>query len=260
MLTEQFLWDDESIVGAGDAETRPYLTYYPADAPSHGDEPLGVGVLVVPGGGYGHLAVGHEGADIAAWLNECGYDAWVLRYRVAPHGSKDGVLHPGPLRDALTAVNLIHASKKVSKLGVWGFSAGGHLTATLITAPEATGLLDFAILAYPVITLEEPFAHLGSRRNLLGESPAQAVVEEMSAHNRVSENTPPTFIFHTGEDPGVPVENAILFYSALRRSGVPAELHIYERGGHGVGLAVTDPVLSTWAARLEDWLALRVGE
>lgn len=253
MSTAEFLWSDETIVGAGDETARPSITFYPAP------EPNGSGVLVVPGGGYGHLAVGHEGADIAAWLNERGYDAWVLRYRVAPFGIKDGSLHPGPLRDALKAVELIHSTRRVSKLGVWGFSAGGHLTSTLITAADATGLLDFAVLCYPVITLEEPFLHRGSRNNLIGEDAVQAVVEELSSHYRVSANTPPTFIFHTGEDPGVPVENAILFYSALRQNKIPAELHIYESGPHGVGLAPNDPVLSTWAGRLEDWLKKRAG-
>lgn len=253
MPTEQYLWPDEAIVGAPDENTRPSITFFPAP------EPNGTGVLVVPGGGYGHLATGHEGHDIAAWLNERGYDAWMLRYRVAPHGFSDGKLHPGPLRDALKAVELIHAERRVEKLGVWGFSAGGHLTSTLITAADATELLDFAVLCYPVITLEEPHLHRGSRNNLIGEDAAKAVVEELSSQYRVGPKTPPTFIFHTGDDPGVPVENAILFYMALRQHGIPAELHVYESGPHGVGLAPSDPVLSSWTGRLEDWLKRRVG-
>ena len=216
--------------------------------------PAKTGVLIVPGGGYGHLAVGHEGADIGAWLGARGYDAWMLEYTIA------GTQHPAPIyprpqNDALEAVAAIRAQNRVETLGIWGFSAGGHLAA--MTATQANVALDFAVLAYPVITLEAPFVNIGSRRNLLGENLDQALLKSLSVQNRVSKSTAPTFLFHTGDDSAVAVENSLMFYAALRQNEVPAELHIYENGRHGVGLAPDDPVLSSWGARLEDWLQKR---
>ena len=213
------------------------------------------GVLILPGGGYGHLAVGHEGHDIAAWLNKRGFAAWMLEYHINSTG-QTAPLHPAPLNDCLEALAHIRANHSSTKLGVWGFSAGGHLAATLATEPNVN--LDFAILAYPVISLETGFTHGGSRRNLLGENPDAELAKSLSAHNRVSTQTPPTFLFHTGDDPAVPVENSLLFYAALRKHGVPGELHVYESGRHGVGLAPDDSVLSTWPTLLDAWLQTRI--
>jgi acetyl esterase/lipase len=156
------------------------------------------------------------------------------------------------------------------RIGVWGFSAGGHLASTAATHfdsgnPAAEDPIerinsrpDFAVLCYPVITMHEPFTHQGSRRNLFGSDRYDNVelVELLSNENRVTAETPPTFLFHTTEDQAVPVENAIAFYSALRKNAVSSELHIYQKGRHGVGLGGNDPVLSTWPARLEDWLKI----
>jgi acetyl esterase/lipase len=148
-----------------------------------------------------------------------------------------------------------------------GFSAGGHLASTAGThfdagdasatdaIDRASSRPDFLVLCYPVISFGT-FAHVGSRRNLLGDNPDPKVVENLSNELQVTKDTPPTFLFHTTTDATVPVENSVMFYSALRKAGVPAELHIYERGPHGVGLAPTDPVLSTWPARLADWLKI----
>lgn len=225
-------------------------------------------VVICPGGGYGNLAVLHEGAQIADWLKERGICAFMLRYRHAP-----GYQHPIPLGDAARAVRWVRAHAEEygvakDRIGIWGFSAGGHLASTLATHfdegnPEAGDPIDrqscrpdFAILCYPVITLKEPFVHRGSRRNLLGESADPALVESLSNETQVTERTPPTFLMHTWEDSPVPPENSILFYSALRKAKVPAELHIYEKGPHGVGLAQKDPVLSSWPERLADWLRL----
>ncbi len=218
------------------------------------EKPAPTGILIVPGGGHGHLAVGHEGADIGAWLNARGYDAWMLEYTIAG-AQNPAPIYPRPQNDALEAVAAIRAHNRVGKLGIWGFSAGGHLAA--ITATEPNIALDFAVLAYPVITLEEPFVNTGSRKNLLDENPDENLLKALSAHLRVSKSTPPTFLFHTGDDSAVAVENALFFYTALRQNGVPAELHIYENGRHGVGLAPDDPILSSWGARLEDWLQKR---
>ncbi len=221
--------------------------------------PAKIGVLVVPGGGYGHLAVGHEGADVAAYLNARGYDAWMLEYTVADAGNP-GPIYPKPQNEALEALRFIRAQKRVGKLGIWGFSAGGHLAAVTATNPEthqAGAKLDFAILAYPVISMEVGATHGGSRANLIGKTPDPALEKALSAQNRVSLDTPPTFLFHTANDGAVPVQNALLFADALAAHKIPFELHIYENGAHGVGLAPSDPILSTWGARLEDWLKHR---
>ncbi len=255
------LWPDGApgATGAGEDDVPTLAVFLPA---------LGTGtaVVVCPGGGYGHLANDHEGKQIAAWLNARGIAAGVLRYRHAP-----GYQHPYPLLDAQRAMRLLRAraaewSIDPARVGVWGFSAGGHLASTLSTHwdagdPAATDPVerqgcrpDFAILAYPVITLEPPFTHQGSRVNLLGEAATPALVTALSNETQVTADTPPTFLFHTGDDGGVPVENSVHYYLALRRAGVPAELHVYAHGPHGVGLAPADPILGAWPAQLEHWL------
>jgi acetyl esterase/lipase len=251
-MEQTFLWPDATLVGASSgaeaATARPSLTHFPAPE-SRG------GVLICPGGGYGGLAVDHEAKDIAAWLNERHYDGWLLRYRVAPHGSQNGVLYPAPLNDALRALELVRQKPATGPLGVWGFSAGGHLAATLATEPGTN--LDFAILCYPVITLEATYGHVGSQTNLLGGAASNEEISLHSAHNRVSAATPPTFIFHTSDDASVPVKNALLFYEALHKYGISAEMHIYESGPHGVGLAPEHEALKAWPALLDNWLKRR---
>ncbi|MFO0948303.1 MAG: alpha/beta hydrolase [Planctomycetota bacterium] len=228
----------------------------------------GTAVVICPGGGYGHLAIDHEGKQIAQWLVEHGIAAFMLEYRIAPRYH-----HPAPISDAQRAIRWVRANAKEfgvdpSRVGIWGFSAGGHLASTAATHfddgnPKSADPVDrqgcrpdFAILCYPVITLKEPFAHMGSRRNLLGDSPDPALLESLCNETQVTEKTPPTFLMHTTEDKPVPPENSVLFYSALRKAGVPAELHLYEKGPHGVGLAPNDPILSSWPDRLADWLRL----
>jgi acetyl esterase/lipase len=251
-------------VGNEDAD-RPTLTVYLPPA----DRAVPTGVVVCPGGGYAKLAMDHEGRQVAEWLNSLGVAAFVLKYRLGPR-----YRHPAPLEDAKRALRLVRSRAgefriAPDRIGVWGFSAGGHLASTLATHfdagnPAAADPIervscrpDFAILAYPVISFATEYAHKGSRRNLLGDNPDPALVENLSNEKQVTAQTPPTFLFHTNEDAGVPAENSVLFYLALRRAGVPAELHIYERGRHGVGLAPNDPVLSSWPQRLADWLRVR---
>jgi len=260
------LWPEGApgAVGNEDAD-RPTLTVYLPPA----DRAVPTGVVVCPGGGYAKLAMDHEGRQVAEWLNSLGVAAFVLKYRLGPR-----YRHPAPLEDAKRALRLVRSRAgefriAPDRIGVWGFSAGGHLASTLATHfdagnPAAADPVervscrpDFAILAYPVISFASEYAHKGSRRNLLGDNPDPALVENLSNEKQVTAQTPPTFLFHTNEDQGVPAENSVLFYLALRRAGVPAELHIYERGRHGVGLAPDDPVLSSWPQRLADWLRVR---
>jgi acetyl esterase/lipase len=241
---------------------KPSLTFYlPAAAKA-----VGAGVVICPGGGYQNLAMDHEGQQVAEWFNSLGVAAFVLKYRLGPRYH-----HPIELGDAQRAIRLVRARAgefgiSPDRIGIIGFSAGGHLASTAITHfdlgnPGAADPLDragsrpdFAILAYPVITMRPPFAHMGSRRNLLGENPDDALVTLLSNETQVTAQTPPTFLFHTTDDPVVPVENSILFYEALRKAGVPAELHVFEHGPHGVGLASRDATLSVWPELLANWL------
>jgi acetyl esterase/lipase len=225
-----------------------------------------MGIIVYPGGGYHHLAMDHEGHQVARWLSSRGFAAFVAQYRLGPKYH-----HPIMLQDALRAIRVVRSRAaefrtRADRIGVMGFSAGGHLASsaeTLFDRPEgqaADGLdgvssrPDFAVLAYPVITMGQPSTNKGSEKHLLGEHPSQALLEALSTEKRVTSKTPPTFLFHTDADDGVPAENSVLFYLALRKAGVPAELHIYRNGPHGVGLAPEDPVLSTWTDRLLAWL------
>ncbi len=257
------LWPDGAPGAVGNEDVdRPTLTPYLPEQ----ERSTGTAVVVCPGGGYGHLAMDHEGVQVARWLNSIGVAAFVLKYRLGPRYH-----YPAPLDDAQRALRHIrfHADKyriERRRVGIWGFSAGGHLASTAATHfdrgnPSATTVIermsarpDFAILAYPVITLIGEHAQKGSRRNLLGEQPDPKLVELLSNQTQVTAETPPTFLFHTNTDRSVPPENSIMFYMALRQAGVPAEMHIYQRGRHGVGLAPTDLVLSSWPRRLADWL------
>ncbi|HTX35126.1 MAG TPA: alpha/beta hydrolase [Bryobacteraceae bacterium] len=244
-------------------EDQPTLTPYLVSAARS----TGTAVVVCPGGGYTHLATDKEGTQIALWLNSLDVNAFVLKYRLGPKYH-----HPIELGDAQRAIRTVRTRAaeyhvKPDRIGIMGFSAGGHLASTAGThfdagnpsaadpIDRASSRPDFLILCYPVITFGQ-FAHRGSEHMLLGDNPDPKLVENLSNELQVTPQTPPTFLFHTTTDTTVPVENSILFYSALRKAGVPAELHIYERGPHGVGLAQTDEALSSWPARLADWLRI----
>jgi acetyl esterase/lipase len=265
----------------------PIVTLWPQGAPGAigeeaGDRPSlfvyralenrsnGAAVVVCPGGGYGSLAVGHEGHEVAQWLNLHGVSAFVLRYRIAPRYH-----HPAPLQDVQRAIRTVRsraAEWKVdpARIGVWGFSAGGHLASTALThfdegsaeaadpVDRASCRPDFGILVYPVICFGKPYTSPISMKNLLGDQVNDATVrDDLSTEKRVTSRTPPCFLIHAGGDTSVPAENSIDFYLALRKAGVPAELHLYEQGGHGFGLGGDDPVLSTWPDRLAAWMKLR---
>jgi acetyl esterase/lipase len=241
---------------------EPSLIPFPAPAGTAN----GTAVVICPGGGYVRLAMEKEGAAAARWLNGLGVSAFVLKYRLKEYG------HPAPLRDVLRAVRLLRSGASrwgisPDRIGVMGFSAGGHLAAsagTLFDAPEGrTGAdldrvsarPDFLVLVYPVIVLTGPFAHAGSRQALLGPSPAPGLAESLSLDTRVTKDTPPAFLVHGGTDTSVPPENSALFYLALRRAGVPAELHLYREGGHGIGFEPNHGPMSGWPARCAEWLA-----
>jgi len=243
---------------------KPTLTPYVMPA----GRGTGTAVIVCPGGGYQNLSMDKEGSQIAQFLNSIGVTAFVLKYRLGPKYH-----HPIELGDAQRAIRTVRAKAAdyrvlPDRIGIMGFSAGGHLAATAGTHFDSVNASaddpidrvssrpDFLILCYPVISLSN-YVHQGSKRNLLGDNPDPRLVGSLSNETQVTAQTPPTFLFHTNGDTGVPPENSMLFYMALRKAGVPAEIHIYERGPHGVGLAPTDQALSTWPSRLADWLRIR---
>lgn len=258
------LWPDGAPGANGNsAEDKPELLLFPAPASGR----VATGVVICPGGGYHNLAMSYEGTDVAAWFNKLGISAFVLKYRLGPRYH-----HPAQLEDAQRAIRYVraHASDygvDKERIGIMGFSAGGHLAATAGTHFD-NGVADsndeierqssrpnFLVLAYPVITMQDPYVHQGSRTNLLGDKPNPILVNELSNELQVTRGTPPTFLFHTTEDQTVAVENSVMFYLSLRRAGVPAEMHIYLQGRHGVGLAETNPVLKSWPGLLANWLA-----
>jgi acetyl esterase/lipase len=257
------LWPEAApgAKGAEDADT-PALTLYQPNR----TQATGTLVVVCPGGGYQNLAIDHEGHQVARWLTSRGVAAAILKYRLGPR-----YRHPAPLQDVLRAIRVIRSRAvelgvKPDRIGVMGFSAGGHLAssaATLFDLPEGrvkdgldavSSRPDFAILGYPVIVFGADVTHKGSQRNLIGGTPAADLVTRLSTDRQVTATTPPTFLFHTSEDAAVPPQNSIAFYLALKNAGVPAELHIYEKGRHGVGLAPEDRELATWPERLLGWM------
>lgn len=260
----ELLWPEGAPGAKGDADNdKPKLRVYLPDAQTSN----GTGIVVCPGGGYVALAMGHEGTEIARWLNSLGIAAFICEYR---HRGK-GYGHPAPLQDAQRAIRMVRAGAPKyrvdpNRVGILGFSAGGHLASTAATHFDAGFTAakdpieqvscrpDFAILCYPVIALGESYTHRGAQQSLLGADADADLVREFSNEKQVTSETPPTFLFHTNGDNGVLPENSVAFYLALRKANVPAELHIYERGGHGVGLARTTPGTSDWSQRCAQWL------
>ena len=258
----QPLWPSAAPFAKGSADTDiPTLTtYLPAANPTRS------AVVVAPGGGYLHLAMQKEGEDAARWLNAHGVAAFVLKYRLGPTYH-----HPAELADAQRAIRTVRARAAElgldpGHIGMWGFSAGGHLTATAGTLFDSnfyppsdaidrqSARPDFLILAYPVITMDLKYGHTGSRIGLLGDSPSPALLELLSPEKHVTASTPPTFLFATTDDKTVPVMNSVLFYSALIAKHISAEMHLYEHGPHGVGLAPGFPDLKSWPDLLATWM------
>jgi acetyl esterase/lipase len=258
------LWPSGAPGAHGDAPAdKPTLTIWLPEE----SKATGTAVVICPGGGYTHLAMDHEGKQIAQWLNTLGVAGIVLEYR----HQGTGYNHPAPLLDAQRAIRTVRARAlewKVdpNRIGIMGFSAGGHLASTAGTHfdkgdPGAKDPIeqvscrpDFMILCYAVIAFGEPYTHKGSQQSLLGRNPSEVLVRSLSNEKQVTAETPPTFLFQTDEDTTVPAENSIQFYLALRRAKVPAELHIYRSGGHGLGLAASVPGTNQWPKDCEAWL------
>lgn len=259
--TEIPLWTGPVPLATGTGpEDTPALTVY---APPPGTA-TGAAFVVLPGGGYRGRAA-HEGEPIARWLNTVGVTAFVVRYRVAPYR------HPAPLSDALRAIRYVRAHAQAwgldGRVGILGFSAGGHLAstaATQFTGADASAVdpvervssrPDLAVLVYPVITFtEESWVHKGSRTNLLGADATPEQMAAMSSERRVTRETPPVFLLHTTGDTGVPPENSLLFVQAMRKAGVDVEFHLFEGGRHGFGLGEKEGPIGTWPLLAGLWL------
>ena len=241
--------------------TVPTMTAYIAPK----EKATGAAVMICPGGGYGILAASHEGSDFAKWFNDRGISAFVLKYRL-PNAKAMEHQHEVPLMDAMQAMKLIRegAGKwniDKNQIGVMGFSAGGHLAATLSThhnmgtKASADAKPDFSILLYPVISFQPTISHGGSRDNLLGSEKSDELIKYYSNEMQVSEQTPPAFLVHAMDDTGVPVENSIHYYLALKNKKIPAEMHLYPKGGHGYGMRTEGKgSLANWPAAMEGWL------
>lgn len=258
------LWPDGAPNAVGkDPLDVPTITPFPAPK----ETATGAAIVIFPGGGYARLSDVKEGSDVAKWLNTLGISAFVVKYRLGMRYHQ-----PNPLLDAARAVRTVRARANewnidTNRIGILGFSAGGHLASTLGTHFDAgkpddkdeiervSSRPNVMVLLYPVITMGE-FTHTGSKKNLLGENPTPDLIKQYSNEFNITKDTPPTFLVHTMTDAGVPVENSMMFSAALRKAGVPFELHLYERGPHGFGLASNDPVLSSWPGRCADWLSL----
>jgi acetyl esterase/lipase len=256
------LWADGSKNNGTDPGQRPSLVIYRPKGSAVGRR---AAMVVCPGGGYGMLASDHEGVQLARLFASKGMVAAVLTYRVAPNK------FPAPYADAVRAMRIVRSRASEfgidpARIGLMGFSAGGHLASTVATQPDlykdpednlaatVSARPDRVVLGYPVITFGE-FTHAGSVKNLLGDNPSAAQRAQFSGELHVSSQTPPAFIFHTADDGAVPVQNAFLFAEACVRNKVPVALHVYPRGKHGVGMALDNPELSGWTEVLLRWLA-----
>ncbi len=272
-----------ALMSNSKAQTAPIVLWENGAPNAVGKEPLdiptmtpflasketatGAAIVVCPGGGYQNLSEIKEGSEVAKWLNSLGISAFVLKYRLGMRYNQ-----PNQLLDAARALRTVRARAKewnldTKRIGILGFSAGGHLASTLGTHFDAgkadskdeieriSSRPDLMVLIYPVITMGE-FTHKGSKKNLLGENPSEDLIKLYSNELQVTGETPPTFLVHTMTDATVPVENSLLFLSALRKVGVPFEFHLYEQGPHGFGLAPANPILASWAERCADWLGV----
>ena len=259
------LWQGRAPGARGDEDRdKPAITVY---MPPNTTGPM-TAVIIAPGGSYQRLSMNLEGREPANHFNAMDVAAFVLRYRLGPQYH-----HPIELGDAQRAIRTVRARASEwhiapDRIGFMGFSAGGHLASAASThfdagnpgaadpIDRASSRPDFAILAYPVISFIEPWTHQGSKTALLGEAPDMALSRSLSSETQATAQTPPTFIYHTAADTTVPVENAVAYFLALRKAGVPAEMHIFKEGRHGSGLGMTDVALSEWPTLLANWMRI----
>ncbi len=265
--TRQLLWPKAAPGAKGNTDNdKPDITIFiPPE-----DKANGTAIVICPGGGYAHLAMSHEGTMVAKWLNSIGVAGFVLKYR--HHGM--GYSYPAPQQDVQRAIRLVRAQAPKwhldpHRIGVMGFSAGGHLASCADTLfnhqfykpvdniDKVSCRPDFAVLLYPVITMNNKYTHHGSRINLIGKNPSPLLVRLMSTDKQVNSQTPPTFLCLAANDKAVPPENSILFFLALKNHHIPAEMHIYEVGGHGFGMRNLHNNTATWPARCADWMRQR---
>ena len=250
---------------------NPQIWYYPSSKSNNVKDKTAV--LIIPGGGYEALWIDKEGVDVAKWLNELGISAFVLKHRIPFWEGKD-CRSDVALADAQRAMRVIRKNSKKwiinpEKIGVLGFSAGGHLASSLSTHHDQ-GLKksnleiekfgsrpDFSILIYPVVTMKYPYVHMGSRKSLIGELPSNEMVEYFSNELQVKADTPPAILIHSDDDLGVLVENSVNYYLALRKYKIPAALHVWEDGGHGYGLAKSQGSVKDWPYICENWMIQR---
>lgn len=262
---EETIMNDRSLPRVAKV-TDPELLVYLAPR----EKATGAAVVICPGGGYGILAIDHEGYDIAKWLNEMGVSGIILKYRLP----SDEIMEDksvGPLQDVQEAIRTVRRragewNLNPHKIGVMGFSAGGHLAGTASTMyaeqvytskDDVSARPDFSLLIYGVLSMQPGVTHEGSKRNLLGNNVAQDMADRFSNELRIDANTPPAFLVHSADDDAVPVENSIRYYQALKKAGVTGELHIYESGGHGYGLAPNGDTESRWPEACRAWMKKR---
>jgi acetyl esterase/lipase len=246
--------------------SNPTIDFYPAPA----DKSNGTAVIICPGGGYSVLAIKHEGSQVAEWFNSFGITAFVLKYRL-PDTAIMVNKTIGPLQDAQKAIRIVRRNAKEwnidpYKIGIMGFSAGGHLASTLSThynqkvyelVDSISARPDFSILIYPVISMDTTITHMGSRINLLGKNPSPDLVKLYSNELQVNDSTPPAFLVQSMDDNVVPVRNSIDYALALKEHNIQCELHLYEKGGHGYGLGRTNDTESSWPEACKMWLKMR---
>ncbi|OUW34459.1 MAG: esterase [Flavobacteriaceae bacterium TMED179] len=263
---EKEKFSETDIIRISNVQTPSIEIYLPSKSIR-----TGKAVVICPGGGYGILAYDWEGTDFAKLLNSKGIAAFVLKYRLPVSSS---IIDPkwAPLQDAQQAFRLIRSNAKKwdinpTTIGIMGFSAGGHLASTLGTKYDKKTTADsnnplkhlsarpnFMALIYPVITFDEKYYHGGSKNNLIGKDASVELIEEFSNNLQVNSNTPPTFLVHSADDKGVPIENSLLFYEALLKNNVSAEMHLYSNGGHGYGLGRGKGSLEDWPQLLLTWI------
>jgi acetyl esterase/lipase len=254
---------NNSVVSHYEKVTDPTITIL-LPAP---EKATGAAVLICPGGGYGGLAFDYEGLDIARWLNDNGIAGIVLKYRL-PSDLIMKNKSVGPLQDAQEAIRIVRRNASAwkinpGKIGIMGFSAGGHLASTLSTHFEqkvyevkdsTSARPDFSLLIYPVISFDASFTHTGTRKNLIGDNPSDDEVKQFSNELRITEKTPPAFLVHSADDMVVPVKNSLVYFEGLVSHNIPAELHVFQKGGHGFGMAINRGTESAWPELCIRWL------